>query len=378
MRESGLYIHIPFCIEKCYYCDFNSVALNNNNLIIKFLKALDKEIELLANKYKHKIKTIFIGGGTPTVLSGVQINDIITKCQQQFYCGDDIEITIEANPGTVDEEKLRIIKEAGINRLSFGIQSFDDYFLEQIGRIHTVQDAVDNYFLSRKVGFSNINFDLMFALPGQNLKDWEATLDFAFQLAPDHLSTYNLKFEEGTLFYQWLQEGKLNAASEELDLKMYQLVEEKLEKQGYNKYEISNFAKSNKECLHNKLYWLNQSYLALGPGAHFYDGVGRGYNQQNISDYCQQIKQGKLPIVNYNKLSLEEKVEETMMLGLRLKEGISMVDFAIKYDNSIFDFYEDEISKLRQKGLLDINKGRVYLTSQGILLANRVLAEFLL
>ncbi|GAB6100242.1 radical SAM family heme chaperone HemW [Halanaerocella petrolearia] len=378
MTDYGLYIHIPFCIEKCHYCDFNSVSIKNNNLITEFAQALEREIELLADKYSPKVETIFIGGGTPTVLSGSTLAKIITKCQQELSCSDNLELTVEANPGSLDREKLITLKRAGVNRLSFGVQSFNDYFLEQLGRIHTVQQAIDNYYLAREVGFDNINLDLIFALPGQSLRDWKTTLDLVCQLNPDHLSTYNLKFEEGTLYYQWLQEGKLEPVSEELDLEMYQLTKEKLENHGYQQYEISNFAQDNKKCFHNKRYWLYQPYLAVGPGAHFYDGEGRGYNYNSIKKYCQQIKEGQLPVANYQELVLEEQIEERMMMGLRLTEGILLANFKARYNLSVFDLYKEKISRLKETGLISIDNTSLSLTTSGMLMANQVISEFLL
>ncbi|GAB6138347.1 radical SAM family heme chaperone HemW [Halanaerobaculum tunisiense] len=344
----------------------------------EFVTALKQEIKLLATRYQPRLRTVFIGGGTPTVLSQSDLEAIITTCQQEFTWGADVEFTIEANPGTVDQEKLELLQELGVNRLSFGVQSCNDYWLEQLGRVHTLQQAIDNYYQAREVGFTNINLDLIFALPGQSIDDWELTLDLACQLDPDHLSTYNLQFEEGTLFYKWLQEGKLTAVSQDLDLEMYQLAQKKLNQAGYQQYEISNFANNNKKCQHNYDIWLNQSYLALGPGAHFYDGIARGYNYQSIKKYCQSISDHQLPVANYCQLSLEEEIEETMMLGLRLTAGISRTEFIARYNCSVFDIYQEELHKLEANGLLEIKQDRIALTPQGRLLANQVVAEFLL
>jgi oxygen-independent coproporphyrinogen-3 oxidase len=377
MKEFGLYIHIPFCVSKCYYCDFNSFAAKQD-LKDRYLSALYQEIELLAEKYSPKIKSIFIGGGTPTSLEGTQLAEILDRCYQSLAIKEDIEITIEANPGTVDKEKLRLIKEAGVNRLSFGVQSFNDEMLRKIGRIHTAQEAIDNYYLAREVGFDNVSLDLIFALPDQSLEDWQNTLLQACELEPKHLSTYNLKIEEGTPFYQMLSKGELIPTSEELDLKMYNLTKKLLESKGYQQYEISNFAQRGYESEHNQIYWKNEPYLSLGAGAHFYDGVGRGYNYSALEEYSQSIEKGRLPVKDYHNLTREDEIEETMMLGLRLIKGISLKEFKERFGLSIYEIYNDELDKFSQQKLITITNDRLALTWQGILLANQVLADFML
>ncbi|OCL25228.1 coproporphyrinogen III oxidase [Orenia metallireducens] len=377
MKEFGLYIHIPFCVSKCYYCNFNSFAVNQA-LKERYLFALHKEIELLAEKYSPQIKSIFIGGGTPTILEGAQIAKILDKCYQNFDIKEDIEITIEANPGTVDKEKLTLIKKAGVNRLSFGVQSFNDKMLEKIGRIHTAQEAINNYYLAKEVGFNNISLDLIFALPEQSLEDWQKTLLQACKLKPNHLSTYNLKIEEDTPFYQMLNKGELNPISEELDLEMYNFTKNLLESKGYQQYEISNFAHRGYESEHNQVYWKNETYLSLGAGAHFYDGVGRGYNYSSLEEYCLSIEEGRLPVEDYQSLTKEDEIEETMMLGLRLIKGIGLKEFKDRFGASIYDIYNDELNKFSQQKLIIIANDRIALTWQGILLANQVLAEFIL
>ncbi|PRX28353.1 oxygen-independent coproporphyrinogen-3 oxidase [Orenia metallireducens] len=377
MKEFGLYIHIPFCVSKCYYCDFNSFAAKQD-LKDRYLSALYQEIELLAEKYSPKIKSIFIGGGTPTSLEGTQLAEILDRCYQSLAIKEDIEITIEANPGTVDKEKLRLIKEAGVNRLSFGVQSFNDEMLRKIGRIHTAQEAIDNYYLAREVGFDNVSLDLIFALPDQSLEDWQNALLQACELEPKHLSTYNLKIEEGTPFYQMLSKGELIPTSEELDLKMYNLTKKLLESKGYQQYEISNFAQRGYESEHNQIYWKNEPYLSLGAGAHFYDGVGRGYNYSALEEYSQSIEEGRLPVKDYHNLTREDEIEETMMLGLRLIKGISLKEFKERFGLSIYEIYNDELDKFSQQKLITITNDRLALTWQGILLANQVLADFML
>ncbi|TDX51077.1 radical SAM family heme chaperone HemW [Orenia marismortui] len=377
MKEFGLYIHIPFCVRKCYYCDFNSFSFDPI-LKQRFLTNLNKEIELIADKYKPQIKSIFIGGGTPTILDGEEVASILNQCYQKLNIKEDIEITIEANPGTVDRKKLNLIKEAGVNRLSFGVQSFSDKMLKTIGRIHTAQDAIDNYYLARELGFNNISLDLIFALPGQCLDEWKETLLQACELDPEHLSTYNLKIEQGTPFYKMLRKGTLIPTSEELDLAMYNLTKDLLESRGFQQYEISNFSKRGYESEHNQIYWRNKAYLSLGPGAHFYDGIGRGYNFSSLEDYFHSLEEGRLPIADYQRLTKEEEIEETMMLGLRLIEGVSLAGFKRRYDSDISDIYESQINKSIEEELIVFNNGKISLTWKGIIFANRVLAEFIL
>ncbi|MCK8815915.1 radical SAM family heme chaperone HemW [Natroniella sulfidigena] len=377
MNKFGLYIHIPFCSSKCYYCDFNSVEFKES-LLASFLQALEQEIKLIAAKYTPVIRSIFIGGGTPSMLSGQQLVTLLKQCQEEFDCQAGIEITVEANPETVTAQKLKLLKEAGVNRLSFGVQSFDDQLLQKLGRRHTSQEAIRAFKLARELGFSNLNFDLMFALPGQSLRDWEKTLIQACQLGPDHLATYNLKIEEGTIFAQQLQQGKIDYCEEELDLAMYQKTVQLLANEGYQQYEISNFARPGAESIHNQIYWKNEPYLALGPGAHFCDAQGRGYNLADIDQYCQQLAQGQLSWADYQRLSQAEKIEESMILGLRLKEGILLDQFEKKYQTSIFDLYQDELDDLLGQQLIEIKADRMKLTEQGFLLANQVLANFIL
>jgi oxygen-independent coproporphyrinogen-3 oxidase len=247
----SLYIHIPFCAQKCNYCDFNSIV-SEDKLIVRYVQALQEEIKLIADKYAPEIKTIYIGGGTPTILSGAQLVDVLEECRQQFELEAGLEVTIEANPGTVNQQQLKLIKQAGVNRLSFGVQSFNNDFLNQLGRIHTAQDVKDSYYLARKVGFDNISFDLMSALPGQSLEDWQNTLTEAIELGPEHLSTYNLKIESGTVFKQWLEEGKIEKVDEGLDLEMYRMSIDLLEKNNYQQYEISNFSQPQYKSARNK------------------------------------------------------------------------------------------------------------------------------
>ncbi len=377
MEGFALYIHIPFCMQKCHYCDFNSFAVTEATKK-RFMDCILLEIDLLAKKYKAPLKTIFFGGGTPTILSGEELLLILDRVREKFTLLEGIEISSEANPETVNKEQLTLLKQGGFNRLSFGVQSFSNHYLKKLGRVHTANKAIESYYLAREIGFDNLNLDLIFALPGQSMEEWQDTLEQAVRLNPEHLSTYNLKIEEGTRFYQLLTENKISPVSEDLDLAMYNYTKEFLEAKGYQQYEISNFAKEGLRSKHNQIYWLNQPYLSLGPGAHFYDGRGRGYNFSRLEDYFQAIRAGKLPVAEYHQLSREEEIEETLMLGLRLIDGISLEGFSERYGIELEEVYQRELKQLLKNRLIKVEAGRLSLTEQGILLANQVLAEFIL
>ncbi|MCK8825145.1 radical SAM family heme chaperone HemW [Fuchsiella alkaliacetigena] len=374
----GLYIHIPFCISKCYYCDYNSV-LWEPSLVKEYLAALQEELKLLAAKYEHpRLKTIFIGGGTPSSLTGEQIYQLLLAVNKEFQVSTELEVSLEANPDTVNSNKLAILKEAGINRLSLGVQSFNNNYLQSLGRAHTRQEAIDSYYLAREIGFKNINLDLLFAVPGQSLADWELTLKRAVQLRPEHLSTYSLEIVPGTVFELLLEKGSLDLVSEQLDRQLYERAIELFLAAGYEHYEICSFARPNYSSEHNQLYWQGQPYLALGAGVHFFDGEVRGRNVNSLSSYLSYLEQGKLPLDKVEVLTMEDKIVAKMILGLNLRDGISLVEFAQEFDKELTDLYSQEITKLKQLGLIKINDNRIALSRQGLLMANDVLAEFIL
>lgn len=377
MQDYGLYLHVPFCKTKCYYCDFNSIAADRN-IISRYLTVLPKEIERLSDKYNPQIETIYIGGGTPTILKGEELTAILNECRQKLNLSSDLEITVEANPGTLNYRKLKSIKEAGVNRVSLGVQSFHNRLLDKLGRIHKRRDIIESYNLLREVGFENISFDLMFALPGQSLDDWVNTLNEALELGPEHISAYNLKIESNTVFGQWLQEDKIKKPDKELDLAMYRKTLEILSANNYKQYEISNFSKPGYQSQHNKLYWQNKAYLALGPGAHFYDGEYRGYNLAQINEYCRLLEEGKTVVAQKEKLSRQEKIEESLILGLRLNRGISLSKFKKEFNQPVTDLYKEELDELISQNLIKLTAKQLFLTKRGRELANQVLATFLL
>ena len=375
--ELGLYLHFPFCKSKCPYCDFNSYQLKEENQISSYISALYQEINAYSQKLnKSKITTIYLGGGTPTILSGVQIYNILEFCKSKFTIDKDAEITIEANPGTLDGKKLKLLIESGINRLSLGAQSFNNLFLKKLGRIHNTQDIIDSYYLARKEGFNNINIDIMFALPDQTTEDLQIALKKAISLKPDHLSLYNLTIKPGTEYYKKYKKGKLKLPNEDEEFDMYNWAIKFLEESGFEHYEISNFARPYKRSMHNLIYWQNKPYLGIGAGAYSFI---RGYRYMNFKDparYIKEVMDDKLPIDNGEKLSLRKRMIETIILGLRTKDGVGYIKFKARFGVNLNDIFSEQVIKSVNLGLLQKDDYRIKLTKKGIFLANTVFREF--
>ena len=373
----GLYLHFPFCISKCPYCDFNSYQLKEDNQISSYISALYQEINAYSQKLqKSNITTIYLGGGTPTILSGVQIYNILKFCKEKFTIEKDAEITIEANPGTLDGEKLKLLIESGINRLSLGAQSFNNLFLKKLGRIHNTQDIIDSYSFAREIGFSNINIDIMFALPGQTTEDLQVTLKKAVSLKPDHLSLYNLTIKSETEYYKKYKRGKLKLPTEDEEFDMYNWAINFLEESGFEHYEIANFARPHKRSMHNLIYWQNKPYLGIGAGAYSFI---RGYRYMNFKDpviYIKEVMNGKLPVDNGEKLSLRKRMIETIILSLRTKDGVGYKKFKARFAVNLNDIFPGQIKKLVNLGLLKKDNYRIKLTKKGVFLANTVFREF--
>lgn len=372
----GLYIHIPFCIKKCFYCNFNSVVLpfsseltpkdNKDNKIKKYLRALKKEM----NKYRNfPVKSIYMGGGTPTILSSYQLYSLFEQVLLNFLVKKDIEITVEANPGTLDTQKLKSLKKVGVNRLSIGLQSFNNDLLKGIGRIHTVEEFSRNFYLARKVGFDNINIDLIFALPGQTTNVWKETLEKTIRLKPEHISLYDLTIEPGTKMYSDLESGRIKPCDKDVAADMYEDAIKILTENGYKHYEISNFALQGRDSKHNQLYWKNGQYLGIGAGAtSFLNGV-RFTNVEDVDEYISKVSTDEICMMK-EKLVGKKKVGEKIILGLRMQKGI-------KIDKQIKIFFGKVIEKLISKGLLQKEKNNLRLTYKGLLLGNQVFMEFL-
>ncbi len=373
----GLYLHFPFCISKCPYCDFNSYQLKEDNQISSYISALYQEINVYSRKLKKSnITTIYLGGGTPTILSGVQIYNILEFCKDKFTINKDAEITIEANPGTLDGKKLKLLIESGINRLSLGAQSFNNLFLKKLGRIHNTQDIINSYSSAREIGFSNINIDIMFALPDQTTEDLQVTLKKAVSLKPDHLSLYNLTIKPGTEYYKKYKRGKLKLPTEDEEFDMYNRAINFLEENGFEQYEIANFARPYKRSMHNLIYWQNKPYLGIGAGAYSFIKGYRYMNYENPARYIKEIMSGKLPVDNGEKLSLRKRMIETIILGLRTKDGVGNKKFKTRFGVNLNDIFPEQIIKLVNLGLLQKDKYKIKLTKKGIFLANTVFREF--
>jgi oxygen-independent coproporphyrinogen III oxidase len=376
----GLYIHIPFCVKKCDYCDFLSAPATEETKK-RYVDALIAEIKGCASSYlKHEVQTIFFGGGTPSCLDAGEIERIMDALSDTFQLREGYrEVSIEVNPGTLTEEKLRVYRKAGINRLSFGLQSVNDEELKKLGRIHTYQQFEDNFLLARSLGFDNINVDLMSALPEQTVESWERTLRTIIALEPEHISAYSLIVEEGTRFYERYREGAKESEllpDEDTDRRIYHLTKEILKNNGYEQYEISNYAKKGYECRHNSSYWIGTDYLGLGLGAaSLIQGI-RFSKEEDLGKYIT-LCEGDL-IREACALTLEQRMEEFMFLGLRMCHGISKQEFYHRFQRNIKEVYPGIIGDLVGKGLLLEEGDRIYLTDFGIDVSNQVLAEFLL
>lgn len=380
-EELGIYIHIPFCMQKCLYCDFVSY-INKSECVKEYINCMIKEIQSYDLK-KYNITTIYIGGGTPSFIESDYIKEIINVIQNKLEKNDtrweDIEITIEANPGTITLEKLNDYKTAGINRISLGLQATQDRLLKQIGRIHNYKDFLEAYELLKRVGFNNINVDLMIGLPNQSIKDLKESLEKIIKLDPNHISVYSLIIEDGTPISKLLDEEKIKLPDEEIERQMYWYVKNKLELNGYNHYEISNFSKKGKESKHNLNCWKQKQYIGIGAAAHSYFKDIRYSNTNNIEEYIKNIKENNIEKNRKieEKQTIEDKKNEFMMLGFRMIEGVNIADFKAKFVDNPLYVYREKIKKLTDEGLIEVDLNNIKLTNKGLDLANVVFEEFI-
>ncbi len=383
LNTLSLYIHVPFCARKCLYCDFLSAPADDETKD-RYIQALLREINLKSEFYKqYKVDSIFFGGGTPSVLVASQIQDVMQMITKKFTLVEDPEISIEVNPGTADRNKLQIYFRSGINRLSIGLQSADNRELQIIGRIHTYEDFLQTYEASRLAGFQNVNIDLMSALPGQTISSYQETLQKVLRLRPEHISAYSLIIEEGTPFFA--RYGEVSSIvergqyplipDEETERTMYELTDDLLRKNGYHRYEISNYAKDGYECRHNKGYWERHNYLGLGLGAASLIENQRWNNDNRLSYFIEGMFEKR----NEQVLTIKEQMEEFMFLGLRFIKGVSGKKFLKDFGVSMESVYEKQISKLvKEQLLIQTKEGNLRLTKRGIDVSNIVMAEFLL
>lgn len=377
MNNTGIYIHIPFCQKKCKYCDFISFDNCNMELQEKYIQSLMKEID--NSKIKNEIKTIYIGGGTPSILDEKYIEEVLKNVRENFKIDDNAEITIEVNPGTVDAEKLQKYKQIGINRLSIGLQSTHDRLLEILGRIHKYEDFVEIYKDARNAGFDNINVDLMLGLPTQTLQEIEKCLQEVIALNPEHISIYSLILEEGTELEKLIKNKNLEMISEDLEREMYWTTKKILEKNGYMHYEISNFAKKGFQSKHNLSCWNQEEYIGFGVSAHSYIDKERFSNTDNIKEYIKNAQENnflKNIVLQEKKQTFEEQAKEYMMLGLRKIDGVSISEFEQKFQVHPLFYFRFEISKLEEEDLIEVDLDNIRVTKKGLDFANRVFEEF--
>lgn len=369
MSNFGVYVHIPFCQRKCKYCDFTSFDKCDETIKEKYIEVLLQEIEQCG--IQKQVSTIYFGGGTPSVLPAEEIEKILAKIKQKFEVSQNAEITIEVNPGTVDSQKLQKYKEIGINRLSIGLQSTQNRLLEMLGRIHQYEDFSKVYKQARECGFDNINVDLMLGLPTQRVEELKQSLKEVISLNPEHISLYSLILEEGTELEKLVSQKKLEMIPEELERQMYWETKKILEQNGYCHYEISNFAKPNFQSRHNLDCWNQEEYIGFGVSAHSYVDKKRFSNVDTVEEYLK-----KRPQIFQEQQTFEGQAKEYMMLGLRKIQGISISKFEQKFQIHPLFYFRFEISKLEEKGLLEVDLDEIRLTKKGLDLANLVFEEF--
>ncbi|MCW4645071.1 radical SAM family heme chaperone HemW [Bacillus safensis] len=372
------YIHIPFCEHICHYCDFNKFFIKTQP-VDEYLAALETEMQhTIEQKGEQELKTIFIGGGTPTSLTVSQLDQLMNSIHRVLKPTKNlIEFAVEANPDELSLEKLHVLKAAGVNRLSFGVQTFEDDLLKKIGRVHQKKDVLTSFERARAVGFDNISLDLMFGLPHQEKHHVMNSLETAFSLGAEHYSVYSLIVEPKTVFYNLMQKGKLHLPPQEREVEMYELVMDEMERHGLKQYEISNYAKPGFESQHNLTYWSNEDYFGFGAGAHGYvDGI-RNVNAGPVKHYLELIDQTGFPYKETHQVTKAEQIEEEMFLGLRKIEGVKSADFQAKYGAAPEALFSTVLEDLEEKGLIVKDDMGIRLTRKGKLLGNEVFQAFL-
>lgn len=375
----AIYIHIPFCVQKCNYCDFLSFSHHSGTLDVMegYLAGLIAEMEMVVQQYPVQAKTIFIGGGTPSCLPEHLLQQLLEAVQQYFVTDCLQEYTVEANPGTLTTKKLQLMYRYSVNRLSIGVQSNHTAQLKLLGRIHTFAQAQEAVQLARHAGFRNINLDFMYGVPGQTAADWQHTLQQAIALQPEHLSLYQLKIEEGTVLEQWLEEGRIEEFDDETALELYRIAQQLLAEHRYHQYEISNYAKAGRESLHNQVYWRTENYLGLGLGACSWVRPDRWNNSFDMEAYLQGLQQNNQSVQDAEHLTLQEQMEETVFMALRMNAGLSKELFETRFAVSVEDVFAAPIARCKAYGWLTEDAQSYMLTEQGRVLGNLVFMEFI-
>lgn len=373
----GVYIHIPFCHQICNYCDFNKFFFHNQP-VDEYIESLGKEMALWRDQLQDAaIETIFIGGGTPTALSEDQLARLFTLIYEHIPMDAVVEFTSEANPDELTFEKMKLMKSFGVNRLSMGVQTFDQELLKVLGRTHSNEHVYEVIENAKKIDFPSISIDLMYGLPNQTMEQWKHSLQEAYRLNIPHISAYSLLVEPKTIFYNLMSKGKLSLPGEDLEAEMYGYLMDEMKVHGYEQYEISNFSHEGKNSMHNLLYWENDEYFGFGAGAHGYVNSVRYSNHGPLKKYMQTIDENAKPIMTEKDVTVIEKMEEEMFLGLRKTAGVSLERFEQRYGQTLYDVYGKELDELLQKELIIIEQGYIKLTLRGRFIGNEVFQYFL-
>ncbi|EOB3491126.1 radical SAM family heme chaperone HemW [Enterococcus hirae] len=377
-QKVSAYIHIPFCEHICYYCDFNKVFLEGQP-VDEYVEMLLKEMEITLKQHPVKeLETLYVGGGTPTSLTAVQLDRLLAGAREILPFKEGKEFTVEANPGDLTKEKLQVMKNYGVNRLSMGVQTFDNRLLKKIGRKLTAEDVYQTMRFLEEENFTNVSIDLIYALPGQTLEGYREKLNQALALDLPHYSLYSLILENKTMFMNWVRQGRLELPDQETETRMFEETIQAMEKKGRHQYEISNFGLEGHESKHNLMYWNNDHYFGFGAGASGYLGNKRYRNKGPIQHYLRPLRAGELPVLETEVLLRENQIEEEMFLGLRKKIGISKQHFYERYQQTIESLYSKVLTDLEKEGLLVNESDRIYLTPKGTFLGNEVFERFLL
>lgn len=377
--RSGVYLHIPFCAARCHYCNFATGGYEAA-LAERYVSALESEILTAPQRHRselhREIDTIYLGGGTPTTLSSQQLSRILDACRKTFILAPESEITIEANPGSVSRRYLSELRSSGINRLSFGVQSFDDRELEMIGRIHNADEARQALAVARQAGFDNVSLDLIAGLPEQSMEGWRYNVEQALELEPEHLSVYLLELYKDAPLLHRIERGELRAGDEQVSIDSYFLLVDEAESRGYEHYEISNWAKPGYESRHNLKYWIGDPYWAFGVSAAGYDLASRWSNTRNIHDYLDRIERGASPVEQVTELTDEDRQSEALFLQLRLKNGVNLERHEAEFGVDVLSRYASDIDRLNEAGLIEVSDGTLRISRAGAVLANEVFAVF--
>ena len=382
-EPAGIYIHIPFCASRCHYCNFATGGYEAE-LARRYVAALSSEIERAREAMRHSaslgamrtVETIYFGGGTPTTLTVEQLSGLIELCREAFDLAPHSEITAEANPGSVSQTYLEELRAVGVNRLSFGVQSFDDSELRMIGRTHTAEEAREAVRLARAAGFANVSIDLIAGLPEQRMETWRRNLAEAFALAPDHLSVYLLELYKDAPLLHRIERGELRAIDDELTVAMYFALMDEAAARGYEHYELSNWARPGYASRHNLKYWTGAPYWAFGVSAAGYDGRERWSNTRNIHEYLERVERGESPVAERVELGADDLQSEALFLRLRLKDGVDLGEHQRRFGVDVLDRYGAELERLREAGLIDLNGETLRISRAGTVLANEVFTAF--